>query len=69
MPRYTAWKTIIAAAERKHRSENATYKHLNEQVATLADGTEITVYVQESGGDRWYTFERPIARGGRLNDA
>jgi len=69
MARYTAWKTVIDGAEKKHRSENATYKWLNEQAPELADGTAVGVFVQEQhAGDRWYTFENHVIRDGRIHE-
>jgi hypothetical protein len=54
MPRYTAWKTVIDGTEKKHRSEAATYKWLNEQAPEITDGTKVGVFVQESGGGEQY---------------
>lgn len=69
MPRYTAWKTVIDGTEKKHRSENAVYTWLNEQTASLADGTAITVLVQEQhAGDRWGLFETLTVRDGQLHN-
>lgn len=70
MARYTAWKTVIDGTDKKHRSENATYAWLRGKAAELPDGTRVEVFVQEAGRkDHWYTFEKLVARNGRLNDA
>jgi hypothetical protein len=69
MARYAAWKVVTAGGEKKHRSENATYKWLREWVAEQPDGIKADVYVQENGSDRWHVFEHHIVRGGFLNEA
>lgn len=69
MPRYTAWKAVTAGGEKKHRSENATYKWLREWAAQQPDGVKADVYVQESGSDRWHVFEHHIVCAGRLNES
>ena len=41
MARYTAWKTVIDGDEKKHRSENATFKWLNEQAPDWLTGLRL----------------------------
>jgi hypothetical protein len=70
MPRYSAWKTVIGGAEKRHRSENATYKWLREWAAEQPDGTRVAVYVQESTRKgHWYTFEEHVVRSGMLTES
>jgi hypothetical protein len=66
MPRYSAWKTVIGGAEKRHRSENATYKWLREQAPDLPDDTTVTVMVQE--GPRWGLFETLTIRAGQIHN-
>jgi hypothetical protein len=66
MARYTAWNTVIDGAEKKHRSENATYKFLREWASGQPDGS---VYVQEQYSDTWYPFEHHGVRSGMLDEA
>lgn len=69
MSRYTAWKTVTTDGEKKHRSENATYKWLREWASEQPDDVKADVYVQETGSDRWHVFANHIVRDGYLNEA
>lgn len=66
MPRYTAWKTVIDGTEKKHRSENATYKFLRDWAVGQPDGVKADVFVQEQHSDRWHVFEHHVVRTGFL---
>lgn len=69
MARYTAWKTVIDDTEKKHRSENATYKFLRDWASEQPDGARASVYVQEQGSNRWHLFEHHVVRGNYLNES